>query len=41
MEEAVRAELLPPLAELPVLPARLGSAAALVGAARLVWKELA
>ena len=41
MEEAVRAELLPPLAELPVLPARLGAAAALVGAARLVWKELA
>lgn len=40
MEEALRAELLPPLADLPVLPARLGSSAALVGAARLVWKEL-
>ncbi|GAA6526335.1 ROK family protein [Intrasporangium sp. DVR] len=40
MEEALRAELLPPLADLPVLPARLGPSAALVGAARLVWKDL-
>lgn len=40
MERALRAELLPPLTELPVRPASLGSAAALVGAARLVWQEL-
>lgn len=40
MEESLRAELLPPLADLTVLPAALGSSAALVGAARLVWKEL-
>ncbi|QDG89753.1 ROK family protein [Pseudarthrobacter sp. NIBRBAC000502770] len=36
MERALRAELLPALAGLPVLPATLGNAAALVGAARLV-----
>jgi glucokinase len=36
MERALRAELLPALAGLPVLPARLGNAAAMVGAARLV-----
>ena len=36
MERALRAELLPALADLPVLPAALGNAAALVGAASLV-----
>jgi glucokinase len=36
MERALRAELLPALAGLPVLPARLGNAAAIVGAASLV-----
>jgi glucokinase len=36
MERALRAELLPALAGLPVLPAKLGNAAAIVGAARLV-----
>ncbi|MGF9646949.1 ROK family protein [Pseudarthrobacter oxydans] len=36
MERAVRAELLPALAGIPVLPASLGNAAAIVGAARLV-----
>ena len=36
MERALRAELLPGLAGLPVLPAKLGNAAAMVGAARLV-----
>lgn len=40
MERSLRAELLPPLRELPVVPAALGSDAALVGAARLVWKEI-
>lgn len=35
MERALRAELLPALTGLPVLPATLGNAAALVGAARL------
>ncbi|MGY4544038.1 glucokinase [Arthrobacter sp. UYNi723] len=36
MERALRAELLPALLGLPVLPAKLGNAAAIVGAARLV-----
>ncbi|MCO4255176.1 ROK family protein [Pseudarthrobacter cellobiosi] len=36
MERALRAELLPALLGLPVLPAKLGNAAAMVGAARLV-----
>lgn len=36
MEHALRAELLPALADVPVLPARLGNAAAIVGAATLV-----
>ncbi|MET3708101.1 glucokinase [Arthrobacter sp. UYEF6] len=36
MERALRAELLPALLSLPVLPAKLGNAAAMVGAARLV-----
>jgi glucokinase len=36
MESALRAELLPALLGLPVLPAKLGNAAAMVGAARLV-----
>ena len=36
MERAVRAELLPALAGIPVLPASLGNAAAIVGAAHLV-----
>lgn len=36
MERSLRAELLPSLADLPVLPADLGNAAALVGAASLV-----
>ncbi|MDN5797145.1 MAG: ROK family protein [Intrasporangium sp.] len=40
MEAALRGELLPPLKDLPVVPAQLGPSAALVGAARLVWKEL-
>jgi glucokinase len=36
MERALRGELLPALAGLPVLPAKLGNGAAMVGAARLV-----
>ena len=36
MEAALRAELLPALNALPVLPAALGNAAAMVGAATLV-----
>ena len=36
MEEALRAELLPALREVPVVRAALGNAAAMVGAARLV-----
>ncbi|WP_066288023.1 ROK family protein [Arthrobacter sp. B6] len=36
MELALRSELLPSLADLPVLPAALGNAAAMVGAASLV-----
>jgi glucokinase len=36
MERALRAELLPALSSLPVLPAKLGNAAALVGASRLI-----
>ncbi|GAA3401814.1 ROK family protein [Pseudarthrobacter polychromogenes] len=36
MECALRAELLPTLSGLPVLPAKLGNTAAMVGAARLV-----
>jgi glucokinase len=36
MARALRAELLPALAGLPILPAKLGNAAAIVGAARLV-----
>jgi glucokinase len=36
MERALRAELLPALTDLPVLPAALGNAAALVGAASLI-----
>lgn len=36
MERALRAELLPALAGIPVLPAKLGNAAAMVGAGRLV-----
>jgi glucokinase len=36
MERALRVELLPALAGLPVHPAKLGNAAAMVGAARLV-----
>jgi glucokinase len=36
MERALRAELLPALAGIPVLPASLGNAAAIVGAARFV-----
>lgn len=36
MERALRAELLPALANVPVLPAALGNAAAIAGAARLV-----
>jgi glucokinase len=36
MERALRAELLPALAALPVMPAKLGNAAAIVGAARLI-----
>ncbi|GAB2742438.1 ROK family protein [Sinomonas soli] len=35
MEDAFRAELMPPLAGMPIVPAALGGAAALVGAARL------
>ncbi|WP_427891924.1 ROK family protein [Kribbella sp. GL6] len=40
MEQSLRAELLPPLRDIPVVPAALGSDAALIGAARLAWKEL-
>ncbi|HET7139002.1 MAG TPA: ROK family protein [Arthrobacter sp.] len=40
MERALRTELLPALAGLPVLPAKLGNAAAMVGAARLVLTRL-
>jgi glucokinase len=36
MERAARAELLPALASLPILPASLGNAAAIIGAANLV-----
>lgn len=36
MERALRAELLPALAALPVMPAKLGNAAAIVGAASLI-----
>jgi glucokinase len=36
MECALRAELLPTLSGLPVLPAKLGNTAAIVGAARLI-----
>jgi glucokinase len=36
MEAAFRAELMPPLAGMPLAPAALGGAAALVGAASLV-----
>jgi glucokinase len=39
MERAARAELLPALTGLPILPAFLGNAAALVGAARLVLPD--
>lgn len=38
MEQAVRAELLPALAGLPVLPAALGNTAAIIGAAGLVLR---
>jgi len=37
MERALRAELIEPLADLPVLPAALGASAAVVGAARGAW----
>lgn len=40
MERSVRAELLPPLRDLPVVPSTLGPRAALLGAAELVWREL-
>ncbi|MFF1883576.1 ROK family protein [Pseudarthrobacter sp. NPDC058196] len=40
MRLALRAELLPALGDLPVVPAALGNAAALVGAARLVLLPL-
>lgn len=39
MERAVRAELLPALANIPVLPASLGNAAAIIGAAKLVFTD--
>lgn len=39
MEHALRAELLPSLASIPVLPAKLGTEAALLGAARLVLPQ--
>jgi glucokinase len=39
MERAVRAELLPALANIPVLPASLGNAAAIIGAAKLVLTD--
>ncbi|WP_242652936.1 ROK family protein [Intrasporangium flavum] len=41
LEDALRAELLPPLRDLSVRPALLAADAALVGAARLVWEDLA
>ncbi|MGO4237211.1 ROK family protein [Pseudarthrobacter sp. YAF2] len=40
MRVALRSELLPALADLPVVPAALGNAAAMVGAARLVITPL-
>ena len=40
VETALRAELLPPLRDLPVRRALLAADAALVGAARLVWEDL-
>jgi glucokinase len=40
MEQALRLELLPPLRQIVVLPAALGSSAALVGAAHLAWEAL-
>ena len=39
MAQAVRTELLPALAGLPLLPASLGNAAAIIGAARLVLTD--
>lgn len=39
MERALRAELLAPLADVPVLPASLGNTAAMVGAAKLVLNQ--
>lgn len=39
MERAARAELLPVLANLPLLPASLGNAAAIIGAAKLVLTD--
>ncbi|MGG5174572.1 ROK family protein [Pseudarthrobacter sp. J1763] len=41
MERALRAELLAPVAQIPVVRASLGNAAALVGAASLVFTRLA
>ncbi|MPV37487.1 ROK family protein [Georgenia subflava] len=41
MEESLRAELIAPLADLPVVPAALGGSAAVVGAARGAWQLLA
>ncbi|MEZ2388100.1 ROK family protein [bacterium RCC_150] len=39
MERAARADLLPALAGVPIIPASLGNAAAMVGAAKLVMTE--
>lgn len=38
METALRAELIDPLVDLPVLPAALGPEAAMIGAARAAWE---
>ncbi|RKE17719.1 ROK family protein [Streptomyces sp. TLI_171] len=40
LRTAFAAELLPPIAELPLTPCRLGTSAAVVGAARLAWRRL-
>lgn len=40
METALRAELIEPFASLPVVPAKLGATAAILGAAHRAWTEL-
>lgn len=38
VDQAVRAEVVEPLAEMPLLPAKLGDRAAIIGAARSAWR---